>query len=40
MTFTGRHYQVIGHTIHPRTVQRPRPPLLIGGNVVAKLGNR
>lgn len=32
VTFAGRHYQVRGHTIHPRPVQRPRPPLLIGGN--------
>ncbi len=32
VTFTGRHYQVSGHTIHPRPVQRPRPPILIGGN--------
>jgi len=32
VTFTGRHYRVTGHTIHPRPVQRPRPPLFIGGN--------
>jgi len=32
VTFTGRHYRVTGHTIHPRPVQRPRPPILIGGN--------
>ncbi len=32
VTFAGRHYQVTGHSIHPRPVQRPRPPILIGGN--------
>jgi probable F420-dependent oxidoreductase len=32
VTFSGRHYRVRGHTIHPRPVQRPHPPLLIGGN--------
>ena len=32
VTFRGRHYQVSEHTIHPRPVQRPRPPILIGGN--------
>jgi probable F420-dependent oxidoreductase len=32
VTFTGRHYRVTGHTIHPRPVQRPCPPILIGGN--------
>jgi probable F420-dependent oxidoreductase len=32
VTFAGRHYQVTGHTLHPRPVQRPRPPILIGGN--------
>ncbi len=32
VTFTGRHYRVTGHTIHPRPVQRPHPPILIGGN--------
>jgi probable F420-dependent oxidoreductase len=32
LTFTGRHYRVSGHTIYPRPVQRPRPPILIGGN--------
>ena len=30
--FSGRHYQVADHTIHPRPAQRPRPPILIGGN--------
>jgi probable F420-dependent oxidoreductase len=31
MTFSGRHYRVTEHTIHPLPVQRPRPPILIGG---------
>jgi probable F420-dependent oxidoreductase len=32
VTCAGRHYHVTGHTIHPRPVQRPRPPIFIGGN--------
>jgi probable F420-dependent oxidoreductase len=32
VTFAGRHYQVTAHRIHPPPVQRPRPPILIGGN--------
>jgi probable F420-dependent oxidoreductase len=32
VTFAGRHYRVTDHTIHPRPIQRPHPPLLIGGN--------
>ncbi|HUF93869.1 MAG TPA: LLM class F420-dependent oxidoreductase [Candidatus Limnocylindria bacterium] len=32
VTVAGRHYRVTGHTIHPPAVQRPHPPLLIGGN--------
>src|SRR6266849_5623065 len=32
VTFAGRHYQVTDHQIHPLPVQRPHPPLLIGGN--------
>jgi probable F420-dependent oxidoreductase len=32
VTFVGRHYRVTDHTIHPRPVQRPHPPLVIGGN--------
>ena len=28
----GRHYRVTGHTIYPRPVQRPHPPIVIGGN--------
>src|SRR5437762_1258584 len=32
VTFAGRHYRVTDHTIHPRPVQRPRPPIFIGGH--------
>jgi probable F420-dependent oxidoreductase len=32
VTFAGGHYRVTGHTIHPRPVQRPRPPIFIGGS--------
>jgi probable F420-dependent oxidoreductase len=32
VSFVGRHYCVTGHTIYPLPVQRPHPPLLIGGN--------
>ncbi len=32
VTFAGRHYQVTGHTVYPRPVQRPHPPIVIGGN--------
>jgi probable F420-dependent oxidoreductase len=32
VTFAGRHYRVTDHTLHPRPVQRPHPPILIGGN--------
>jgi probable F420-dependent oxidoreductase len=32
VTFAGRHYRVTDHTIHPFPVQRPHPPILIGGN--------
>jgi probable F420-dependent oxidoreductase len=32
VTFEGAHYQVRGHRIYPAPVQKPRPPLLIGGN--------
>lgn len=31
VTFAGRHYRVTDHKIHPLPVQRPRPPILIGG---------
>jgi probable F420-dependent oxidoreductase len=32
VTSVGRHYRVTGHTIDPLPVQKPRPPILIGGN--------
>ncbi len=32
VTFAGRHYRVTGHVLDPLPVQRPRPPILIGGN--------
>jgi probable F420-dependent oxidoreductase len=32
VTFAGTHYHVAGHVIHPRPVQRPRPPIFVGGN--------
>ena len=38
VTYEGRHYHVTGHTIHPRPVQQPRPPILIGGNGPRLLG--
>lgn len=28
----GAHYRVAEHTLHPLPAQRPRPPLLVGGN--------
>ncbi|HUA95187.1 MAG TPA: TIGR03621 family F420-dependent LLM class oxidoreductase, partial [Acidimicrobiales bacterium] len=30
-SFAGEHYTIDGHTPTPRPVQRPRPPLIIGG---------
>jgi probable F420-dependent oxidoreductase len=30
-SFSGRHYRVTGHPGTPPPVQRPRPPLLVGG---------
>ena len=30
-SFHGEHYEVIGHTLTPRPVQQPGPPLIIGG---------
>ncbi len=35
LTFTGRHYRVTGHTIHPLPVQRPHPPIAISHAVAA-----
>jgi probable F420-dependent oxidoreductase len=32
VNFAGRHYQLAGHTIAPLPVQKPHPPILIGGN--------
>jgi probable F420-dependent oxidoreductase len=32
VTFAGQHYHVTGHQFHPLPVQRPHPPILIGGN--------
>ena len=32
VTFVGQHYRVTGHKIHPLPVQRPHPPIIIGGN--------
>jgi probable F420-dependent oxidoreductase len=32
VTFAGRHYRVTEHSVYPRPVQRPHPPILIGGN--------
>jgi probable F420-dependent oxidoreductase len=32
VTFVGRHYRVTGHTIAPLALQKPHPPILIGGN--------
>jgi probable F420-dependent oxidoreductase len=29
--FHGEHYEVLGHSLTPRPVQRPGPPLIIGG---------
>jgi probable F420-dependent oxidoreductase len=31
-TFSGRHYRVAGHRVHPLPVQRPYPPIVVGGN--------
>jgi len=32
VTFVGRHYRVPSHKTYPLPVQRPRPPIIIGGN--------
>jgi probable F420-dependent oxidoreductase len=32
VTFVGQHYRVTDHTISPLPIQRPHPPILIGGN--------
>jgi F420-dependent oxidoreductase-like protein len=31
-TFSGRHYQLMGASYHPRPVQRPHPPIWIGAS--------
>jgi probable F420-dependent oxidoreductase len=30
-SFSGRHYTITEHTPFPRPVQRPRPPIIVGG---------
>jgi probable F420-dependent oxidoreductase len=32
VTFAGEYYRVTGHTISPLPVQRPHPPILVGGS--------
>ncbi|HEV2100800.1 MAG TPA: LLM class F420-dependent oxidoreductase, partial [Stellaceae bacterium] len=32
VSFAGRHYRITGHKSYPLPVQRPHPPILIGGN--------
>jgi probable F420-dependent oxidoreductase len=32
VNFSGQHYRVTGHRIHPLPVQRPHPPIVVGGN--------
>jgi probable F420-dependent oxidoreductase len=32
VAFTGVHYRLAGHRVSPTPAQRPRPPLLLGGN--------
>jgi probable F420-dependent oxidoreductase len=32
VNFAGRHYRVTGHRIYPLPVQRPHPPIIVGGN--------
>ena len=32
LTFSGAHYTLAGHRVSPTPVQKPRPPLLLGGN--------
>ena len=31
MTFTGEHYRIAGLEGGPKPIQRPHPPILIGG---------
>jgi probable F420-dependent oxidoreductase len=37
-TYEGRHYRVTGHRIAPLPLQKPHPPILIGGNGPRLLG--
>jgi len=37
VTLAGRYYSVTGHTIYPLPVQRPHPPILVGGNGLSLL---
>jgi probable F420-dependent oxidoreductase len=32
VTFEGRHYRLVKAVLNPRPVQRPRPPIIIGGS--------
>src|SRR4030095_14221401 len=32
VNFAGQHYRVTRHRIHPLPVQRPHPPIIVGGN--------
>ena len=32
VTFTGEHYRLVAHRAWPSPTQRPRPPILVGGN--------
>src|ERR1700732_4667251 len=32
LTLAGSHYRLIDHTIFPVPIQKPHPPILIGGN--------
>ena len=32
VTFHGAHYEIAGHRVYPLPVQKPRPPVLLGGN--------
>jgi probable F420-dependent oxidoreductase len=38
VTFSGAHYQIAGHAIAPLPIQKPHPPILIGGNGPRLLG--
>jgi len=37
VTLAGRYYSVTGDTIYPLPVQRPHPPILVGGNGLSLL---